>query len=305
MLEDLTWDNYLKLNDYLINEKYKKEYFTPVVIIQWQFYGLFFKFRKIEDAVIMYLRNENNYPLLNLEDTWVVYASYYKQTTNINNLKNIIKQDLRELNGSNTKIVYFDFLKETFNDWNLPTENLIESKYISNYIYDLEKMKTFSGKKLQKKRNHLNAFIKDNHNYQIKEIKDVDPQVLVDFSAYHIKKYAESFRQYEVDVYKKYLFDEMQKDSRYKGCVIYIDNKIVGFTLGFVNNDTYEVIIEKAEREIRGLYQFLISENLKLNNINVQYMDREDDAGIDELAKSKMSYYPIAAIKRYSLVSNE
>ena len=308
MISDLTWNNYLELNDYINSMKFKKEYLTPVVIIQWEFYGLKFKFRKIGDeAVIMYIQNSNQINLfnINMQNKWMLYASYYNENFNFKKHKDLIRKDLQELNNGDKTFILTDLLEETYTDWELNKENLLQSKYISNYIYEIEKMKTFAGKKLQKKRNHLNSFIKDNHNVKIKNIKDVDPKTLIEFSTYHIKKYAENFRQYEIDVYKKYLFDEMKKDDRYQGAVIYIDDKIVAFTLGFVNYDTYEVIIEKAERDIRGLYQYTISANLKFNNIQCQYMDREDDAGLEALAKSKASYYPLIAVKRYSTIIYE
>ncbi len=308
MISDLTWNNYLELNDYINSMKFKKEYLTPVVIIQWEFYGLKFKFRKIGDeAVIMYIQNSNQINLfnINMQNKWMLYASYYNENFNFKKYKDLIWKDLQELNNGDKTFILTDLLEETYTDWELNKENLLKSKYISNYIYEIEKMKTFAGKKLQKKRNHLNSFIKDNHNLEIKNIRDVDPKTLIEFSTYHIKKYAENFRQYEIDVYKKYLFDEMKKDDRYQGAVIYIDDKIVAFTLGFVNHDTYEVIIEKAERDIRGLYQYTISANLKFNNIQCQYMDREDDAGLEALAKSKASYYPLIAVKRYSTIIYE
>lgn len=308
MISDLTWNNYLELNNYINSMKFKKEYLTPVVIIQWEFYGLKFKFRKIGDeAVIMYIQNSNQINLfnINMQNKWMLYASYYNENFNFKKHKDLIRKDLQELNNGDKTFILTDLLEETYTDWELNKENLLQSKYISNYIYEIEKMKTFAGKKLQKKRNHLNSFIKDNHNLEIKNIRDVDPKTLIEFSTYHIKKYAENFRQYEIDVYKKYLFDEMKKDDRYQGAVIYIDDKIVAFTLGFVNHDTYEVIIEKAERDIRGLYQYTISANLKFNNIQCQYMDREDDAGLEALAKSKASYYPLIAVKRYSTIIYE
>ena len=34
-------------------------------------------------------------------------------------------------------------------------------------------------------------------------------------------------------------------------------------------------------------------------------MDREDDAGLEALAKSKASYYPLIAVKRYSTIIYE
>lgn len=299
MLQDLTWDNYLKLNDEIRTSNFKIEYFSPVVIIQWQFYGLFFKFHQTKDFIVMYVNYTNNDKFNN---QWVVYASYYKQEFNLTELKQVIKNDLNALNGCDD-LNFVDLLDQTIQDWQLQAYEPIKSPYISNYIYELAKMKDFSGKKLQKKRNHLNAFLKQNYNITIKNFHDVNVNEIIDFCDYHIKKYAESYRAYEMDVYKQYLLHEAKKDKRYVGTVVYIDNKMVGFTFGFLNYDTFEVIIEKAERDIRGLYQYLIVSNIQYHDINIKYMDREDDAGVEELAKSKKSYYPLLMIERYCFLN--
>ncbi len=301
-MKDLTWDNYLELNEYIHNGGFKTEYFTPVVLIQWEFYGFKFKYRIIEDAVIMYILNTNKSE--NVRQTWSVFASYIKPNWDLKRAKQIIKQDIKTLNQSD-EISFTEFLKESFSDWDLDFNHASKSPWISNYIYEMDKMASFAGKKLQKKRNHLNAFIKEGHNVKVKDIREVDINEVLAFSEYHITKYAEDYRDYEQDVYIKYLKEEMPKDKRYVGTVIYIDDRIVGFTFGFLNYDTFENIIEKAERDIRGLYQFLIVTNISFQKIKCKYTDREDDQGIETLAKSKQSYYPLLAIERYNILNKK
>ncbi len=294
-MKNLTWDNYLELNDYIHKQGFKKEYFTPVVLIQWLFYDFELKYRLLDDAVVMYIYNKSD-----IEPKWSIYASYYKPNWNLNKAKEIIKKDMVELNG-NDELNFLDFLQESFKDWDLDFNQATKSKWISNYIYEMDKMSTFAGKKLQKKRNHLNAFIKEGHNVKVKDIREVNLEEVLKFSEYHITKYAEDYRAYEQEVYKKYLLDEMPKDDRYFGTVVYIDDRIVGFTFGFINGDTFENIIEKAERDIRGLYQFVIVSNISFHHLTCKYMDREDDMGLEPLAKSKQSYYPIIAVERYNI----
>lgn len=298
-MKDLTWENYIELNDYIHAQNFKTEYFTPVVLMQWQYYGFKFKYRITDEAVIMYICNSNNTNKDN-KLQWNVYASYYKADWDLDKAKTIIKYDMQTLNNDDA-ISFYDFLESSFADWGLDINEATKSEWISNYIYEMEKMATFSGKKLQKKRNHLNAFIKEGHNVKVKDVRDVDVNDILAFTEYHITKYAEDYRPYEQDVYRRYLTTEMHKDNRYVGTVFYIDDKIVGFTFGFINHDTFEDIIEKAERDIRGLYQFVIVSNISFHKINCKYMDREDDLGLEVLAKSKQSYYPILAVERYNI----
>ncbi|MDE7221789.1 MAG: hypothetical protein K2N40_00760, partial [Ureaplasma sp.] len=88
--------------------------------------------------------------------------------------------------------------------------------------------------------------------------------------------------------------------EEYVGLVILINKEIVGVTISYLRKDICEIVLEKAEHEIPGLYQFLIQQNLIVNNINQKYVDRQDDAFIEGLRKSKLSYYPILCISRFS-----
>ncbi|MGL4948426.1 MAG: phosphatidylglycerol lysyltransferase domain-containing protein [Mycoplasma sp.] len=297
MLVDLNWDTYLELNNQIDNSNFKKEFFSPIAIAQWVYYDIKCKYRIVDNGIIMYMRYGESFR--SEEDaTWRASTCFYNDNSNIDLMKSQIKEDLISLNG-NDNITFSNVTNQMILDFKLDQFEIVKMNYISNYIYEIEKMKTFGGKKLQKKRNHLNAFIKDNHNIRIEDLRKVNMEDIFIFIDYHMKKYHEDYRQYEIDVYKQYLLFEFIKTDKYFGTVVYIDDKIVALTFCYLRKNICEIVIEKAERDIRGLYQFIITENLKYHNVSVEYMDREDDAGIEELAKSKKSYYPVEMVERY------
>lgn len=296
----LDWNNYLELNDYIKEQSFIREPLTTLQLITWKYYGFIIKFHKVGKCLLLYICNENNKD--DLIPQWKVFTSYYQSDFDLKYIKQIIKEDLVFLN--NKEDLFFSEISfAMINDFKIDDKNntCVPSSYVSNYIYELEKMRSFGGKKLQKKRNHLNSFINQNYNIVIKDLKDVDMKDIFNFLDSHMLKYDESRRQYEIDIYKQFLLFEYQRDKRYLGTVVYIDNKIVAFTFCFKHQDKLQIIIEKAERDIRGLYQFIIKTNIEFHNINLEYMDREDDAGIESLTISKKSYYPIEMVKRYSI----
>jgi len=59
--------------------------------------------------------------------------------------------------------------------------------------------------------------------------------------------------------------------------------------------------IEKADAHIRGLYQFLDQECARRLFEGVEYINKESDMGIPELASSKRSYSPVKRIRSYQL----
>lgn len=292
-LQELNWNNYLELIKFIDEHDFIEEFWSPIAIMSWKFYGFDFYFHILNDesAIIFYIKNVNS-------NIFSISSSFYNKNFKYQEKINFIQEDLFKLN-KNREISFDQISINMINDWNLDN-NFHEINYVSNYIYNLETLKTFAGKKLQKKRNHLNYFLNNNKDISIKKIQDVNSNDILEYCNFHIKTYSEQFNKNELDVYNQFINCEMKKSNNFVGIVIYQNNKIIALTLCYLRKNICEVIIEKANKEIRGLYQFLISENLKLNNINQQYMDRQDDANSEQLAKSKMQYNPIYTIKRYS-----
>ena len=57
--------------------------------------------------------------------------------------------------------------------------------------------------------------------------------------------------------------------------------------------------IEKANPEIRGMYQFINQQFLLHEFPEVPLINREDDLGIEGLRKAKMSYSPLDFARKY------
>ena len=299
-MKDLDWNNYLEILEYISHNNYVEKWMSTIALVTYSYYGLDVKFYITENKEIIFFINVTKSTNANdqLKNQWLVSQIFYFENSDINNLKNEINKQLMILNNRLDHF-YYNISQEMINFLGLPDNLFQPLKYVSNYIYPLQNLKTFAGKKMQKKRNHLNFFIKQNHNYEIKNIKEVDQKEILEYFEYHMHEFSDEYRKYELDIYKELITNQMHKSSNFSGIVIYIDNKIVAVTLGYLNRNIYEIIIEKANKNIDGLYQFLIKSNLEINDINCEFIDRQDDAGIEALAKSKHSYHPLHEILRY------
>lgn len=86
------------------------------------------------------------------------------------------------------------------------------------------------------------------------------------------------------------------------GMVAIIDGRVEGFCLGErLNPETVVVHVELANREIAGLHQFLNRECARTIWKEYRYINREQDAGIPGLRRSKLSYHPCCLIKKYDV----
>ena len=84
---------------------------------------------------------------------------------------------------------------------------------------------------------------------------------------------------------------------------VYIDEKLEAFTIGSYN--AYEnmavIHIEKANPEIRGLYQYINQQFLLEEFPKAAWINREDDLGIEGLRKAKLSYNPVDYARKYKV----
>jgi len=82
---------------------------------------------------------------------------------------------------------------------------------------------------------------------------------------------------------------------------VYIDGTLEAFTIGSYNpaENMAVIHIEKANPEIRGLYQFINQQFLVQEFPDVALVNREDDLGQEGLRHAKMSYNPCGFARKY------
>ena len=80
-----------------------------------------------------------------------------------------------------------------------------------------------------------------------------------------------------------------------------MDGKIVAYTIGSYcpSIQCAFIHIEKAEPEIKGLYNYINQQFLIHEFPDAVYVNREDDLGQDNLRQAKLSYKPIRLEEKY------
>lgn len=174
---------------------------------------------------------------------------------------------------------------------------------LKDYLYDGEAMRKLSGKKLHKKKNHLNAFLKEYEGrYEFRRLCCSDrDDVWCFLDRWRAGKgdEVEQHLDYEVEGIHEILRQCLELDIRMSG--VYIDGKLEAFTIGSYNpTENMAVIhIEKANPEIRGLYQFINQQFLIQEFPEATLVNREDDLGQEGLRHAKMSYNPCGFARKY------
>ena len=173
-----------------------------------------------------------------------------------------------------------------------------------DYIYNLERFRNFSGKRLQKKRNHLNAFYRLYPDFIYRDITEVASHELEAFVEDWYSKRAGELLSYD-QVGNFAVLKNYDKLAAKGGCLI-IDGKIQAFIIASLQGrDTVQVNIEKANENYRGIYQAMLREFLRYNFQTAIYMNREDDLGLENLRQAKMSYGPDLLLGNYRICEKD
>ncbi len=172
-----------------------------------------------------------------------------------------------------------------------------------DYVYSVEKMSTLYGSKYHGKRNHIARF-KDGGEWHYESLNESNKEACREMSDiwYHAQLNIGNITVLKEKPILNYALDHMAFLDL-KGGVLYRDDKVVAFTIGeeFLE-DTFHVHIEKAYSDIQGAYP-MINQQFVLNEMQkFQYVNREEDDGIEGLKKAKKSYYPELMIEKYTAV---
>ena len=240
------------------------------------------------------------------ETTKYKFTKLNAVTSGVGDIKkaiDVLKADALSLNSKLTfKFIPEDALPLLLE--NYPDEfEVTEDRDKFDYIYLSDKMITLSGKKLHAKRNHINAFMRDN-SWSYEPISANNIAECEAMSEKWCELYGCSNNlslTHETCAVKNALAYFSDLDLR--GGLLRKDGEVIAFTIGEpLTDDTFVIHIEKAFHEIRGAYPMINQQFATHNCKDYKYINREEDTGDEGLRKAKLSYYPVILYKKYSAV---
>lgn len=185
---------------------------------------------------------------------------------------------------------------------------IVEDPDAADYVYDAESLRTLSGKKYHKKKNHVNAFLREyGDRFEYRRLIRADRDMIWEF----LSRWREQ-KGDEADVHLDGEAEGIHEVLRHMEVLgtyvagVFIDGRLEAFTMGSYNErDQMAIIhIEKANAEIRGLYPFINQQFLMHEFPDAVLVNREDDVGLPALRKAKESYSPIFMAKKYTMIQN-
>ena len=165
-----------------------------------------------------------------------------------------------------------------------------------DYVYSIEDLAELKGRKYQRKRNHLNRFYQEHPDFTVEPITDENLEAVKQLvQSWYDKRQADdptSDTLMEQAAMKKAL--QYHKELGMVGLLLKDQGQPLAMTLGsFLSENTFDVNFEKAIDP--AAYPAINREfacYLRNQYAKLEYLDREDDMGLEGLRKAKISYLP-------------
>ena len=172
-----------------------------------------------------------------------------------------------------------------------------------DYIYAIEDLATLKGKKFQKKRNHLNKFKLLHPRHRFEAITDENTPAVKELldNWYRSRLEADPTADFYMEQVAIDRALRHREELGMEGLVLLDGDKLLAMTMGSpLNRSTFDVQFEKAIDE--SAYVAIcngFATHLMDKYPHLQYLNREDDLGIEGLRKSKLAYNPVTLIEKH------
>ena len=174
-----------------------------------------------------------------------------------------------------------------------------------DYVYTVDALADLKGKKLQKKRNHVNRFRTEHPDYRVEPIccKNVSRIQHMVNDWYVSRKLSDPEGDYFLESLAMAKAFRHYDALNMEGIALLEGDRVLAVTMGsLMTPDMMDVHFEKAVEDVPGAYNTVNAEfarHIRLKFPEVRFLNREDDMGLEGLRTAKLSYLPDHMIEKY------
>lgn len=173
-----------------------------------------------------------------------------------------------------------------------------------DYVYAVNDLAELKGRRYQRKRNHVNRFRQTHPDHTLEPITDENTlQVQQMLDAWYTQRMADDPHadfHMERSALKKAL--QYRAALGMEGLILKDGDRILAMTLGSpLSDSTFDIHFEKAAEDADGAYptiNWAFARYLRDKYPRLQWLNREDDLGLEGLRKAKLSYCPDHMIEK-------
>jgi len=167
----------------------------------------------------------------------------------------------------------------------------------SDYLYETGRIATFAGKKLHKKKNLLNFFLK-HYSHQADPLTgERVPDALSILDAWQAES-GEEEEYTDYDAAREALL--RMEELILCGGIWYAEGSPSGYILGEeITDETFALHFAKGLTRYKGIYQYIFSSFASILPASYTYLNMEQDLGKEALKHSKESYFPEMKLRKW------
>ncbi len=183
--------------------------------------------------------------------------------------------------------------------------SIIEDRANFDYVYRRSDLAELAGRKYHKKRNLVHQCLTEN-DCSYEDIEDANLSEVRDMMDRWCEMRACGKNRGLCHEYLAIneLFNNFIALGA-QGSAIRVNGRIEAFTFGeALNTNTAVIHIEKAMGNIKGLYQLMNQWYCKISLSNFEFVNREQDLGIEGIRQAKKSYFPSHMVKKYKILTS-
>jgi hypothetical protein len=182
-----------------------------------------------------------------------------------------------------------------------PTLKVQDDRNTADYVYRSDELILLAGRKFHGKRNHLNQFLrKYQWEYLPMDTKLARECLNLEREWFNLK-HGNLEELSEEDQAMAMLLGNFEA-LKVTGGIVKLDGNIAALAVGEkLNVHTAVIHIEKANTEFDGMYP-AINQQFAANCWSAyEFINREEDMGLEGLRKAKLSYNPVLMVDKYSV----
>lgn len=300
MLKDLTPENYKDLFHYFKSQPHRLCYYSLSTLTAWN-HHISKPVWAIDEGALITGMSYHNHPEKNFIFLPIANDRLHSPAHLI---------DIAKKHGvSKYHHVPEDYLTEKNRDDLQQFFSISEEPEAEDYIYKTEDLAELKGKKYSKKRNLINQF----KNTVLKTSSvETGPLTINDVpECIELLSNWAAAKDYDIETSDDAASEKTAAENAlknfetlgFRGLQLRIDGKIKAFGIAsYLTDNTGGFNFEKADADIKGLYQYFDQQCAKQLFSHVPFINKECDMGNPGLRQAKRSYYPVSTVKSFQLI---
>jgi hypothetical protein len=174
----------------------------------------------------------------------------------------------------------------------------------SDYLYNAEDLTNLSGRRYSGQRNHINKFRKLYPDWRFEAVNEQNLAAVRAFFEEYSREVVKDYPAYSEGNLKAIEVLNNLAAYRQFGGILFVGDVVAGAAFGETVGDTLFIHTEKALTAYEGAYPMVVNQFAQMyagESSGIQYINREEDDGVEGLRISKLSYHPCTLLEKFTV----